>query len=164
MVYQVVPYAERFQQEIVDLILPIQQDEFDLPITIKDQPDLLSISSFYLKGNGNFWVAQKDDKIVGTIALIDFGDNQGALRKMFVHVDHRGKDKGVAQQLFDALLSWCTHKKTRELFLGTIDTMYAAHRFYVKNGFEELAKVELPDNFPIMRVDNKFFKLNVKPT
>jgi N-acetylglutamate synthase-like GNAT family acetyltransferase len=161
MTYQVTPYQEKHQRGVVDLILPIQQQEFNVPITIQDQPDLQSIVSFYMKGNGNFWVAVSQEQVVGTIALVDIGNDQAALRKMFVHRDHRGKEKGVAQLLFNTLASWCRQKAVKEVLLGTIDSMHAAHRFYSKNGFNEVLKADLPSNFPIMRVDNKFYKWNV---
>jgi N-acetylglutamate synthase-like GNAT family acetyltransferase len=162
MIYQVIPYQEKHQRGVVDLILPIQQQEFNVPITIQDQPDLQNILSFYVKGNGNFWVAVSQEQVVGTIALVDIGNDQVALRKMFVHQQHRGKQNGVAQMLFDTLSNWCKQRKVTEVFLGTIDSMLAAHRFYTKNGFEELTKMQLPENFPIMRVDNKFFRLKIK--
>ncbi len=161
MIYRVTSYQEKHQHGIVDLILPIQQKEFNVPITIADQPDLKDIPSFYQKDNGNFWVASHATEVVGTIALIDIGNDQVALRKMFVHRDHRGKEKRVAQLLFDALVTWSKQKKVREVFLGTIDSMLAAHRFYVRNGFIEILKTELPEKFPIMRVDNRFFKLKI---
>src|SRR5579863_3054276 len=137
MKYRVVEYGEKFQQAIVDLILPIQQLEFKVPITIRDQPDLQNIRSFYKKGNGNFWVVLYGDEVVGSIAQLDFGNDQVALRKMFVHRDHRGKEKGVAQLLLNELIKWCKQKNVKEIFLGTIDSMHAAHRFYEKNGFTE---------------------------
>ncbi|HVN38503.1 MAG TPA: GNAT family N-acetyltransferase, partial [Myxococcota bacterium] len=33
----------------------------------------------------------------------------------------------------------------------------AAHRFYAKNGFREIAKSDLPPSFPVMAVDDRFF-------
>ena len=48
------PYASKYQQEVVDLILHIQQQEYQIPITEKSQPDLFKIESFYQQGNGNF--------------------------------------------------------------------------------------------------------------
>jgi N-acetylglutamate synthase-like GNAT family acetyltransferase len=161
MTYQVIAYEEKYQQGIVDLILPIQQQEFNVPITIQDQPDLQNIISFYLKGNGSFWIAVSQEQVVGTIALVDIGKDQVALRKMFVHQDHRGKEKGVAQLLFDTLATWCKQKVVKEVLLGTIDSMHAAHRFYEKNGFSEVLTTDLPSNFPVMRVDNKFYKWKV---
>ena len=158
MEYRVVVYEEKYQDAIIDLILPIQQKEFNVPITIQDQPDLQNISASYQHGNGNFWVALSEDEVVGTIALIDFNNDRVALRKMFVHHRHRGKEHGVAQQLFNELKKWCRLKGVKEIFLGTIDTMHAAHRFYLKNNFKELSKADLPKSFPLVRVDNKFFQ------
>src|SRR5260221_7262370 len=161
MGYRVVEYEDRFQQEVIDLILPIQQKEFNVPVTIHDQPDLQNILAFYKKGNGNFWVALCEEEVVGTIGIIDFGDDQVALRKMFVQRDHRGKEKGVAQLLFNKLKEWCDQKRVREILLGTINSMYAAHRFYQTNGFTEVLKSGLPEKFPLMRVDNMFFKCSL---
>lgn len=161
MKYQVVEFEDQYQQAVIDLILPIQQNEFNVPVTIHDQPDLQHIPSFYKKGNGNFWVALGEGKVVGTIGQIDFGNDQVALRKMFVHRDHRGKENGVAQLLLNELKNWCRGKKVECIFLGTINSMHAAHRFYQKNGFTEVLKSELPETFPLMRVDNKFFKCHI---
>lgn len=33
-------FEEKYTQEVVDLILPIQRDEFNINISIEDQPDL----------------------------------------------------------------------------------------------------------------------------
>ncbi len=161
MSYCVVEYEDKYQQAVIDLILPIQQKEFNVPATIKDQPDLLNISSFYNKSKGNFWVALYDKEVVGTIALVDFSADQAALRKMFVHRDHRGKEKGVGQQLLDELKNWCRNKGVNKLFLGTFKSMHAAHRFYKKNGFAEIKKEELPSTFPLVHYDNMFFTCNL---
>jgi N-acetylglutamate synthase-like GNAT family acetyltransferase len=157
----VIAYEEKYQQGIVNLILPIQQQEFGVPITINDQPDLQSIPSFYQKDNGNFWVAVEEEKVVGTIALVDIGNSHVALRKMFVHKDFRGKEKGTAQALLNTLIEWARQKKLKAIFLGTIDTMKAAHRFYGKNGFVEIAQEQLPPTFPLMTVDNRFFRCEI---
>ena len=70
-------YQLEDQQGVLDLILPIQQKEFDIAITKEDQPDLCQVSSFYQTGKGNFWVAEDNGVVVGTIALIDIGEGQG---------------------------------------------------------------------------------------
>ena len=152
-------YKEWYEDEVAALILDIQQNEFKIPVTIDDQPDLLNIQDFYCKGKGNFWVAVDGEKVVGTIALIDIDNGQSALRKMFVHRDYRGKVKRVGQLLLDTVIIWCRQKEISEIYLGTIDILVAAQQFYLKNGFVEVEKKGLPLNFPVMRVDNRFFKL-----
>lgn len=155
-------YNIKYQQQVIDFILNIQQNEFNVAVTAKDQPDLLDVENFYCTNNGNFWIAFDDEKLIGTIALIDIGNNQSCLRKMFVHKDYRGKEKGIGQALLDELIAWCKLKNIDAIYLGTIDNMYAAHKFYSKNGFIEIDKTLLAQSFPVMKVDNKFFKLAIK--
>jgi N-acetylglutamate synthase-like GNAT family acetyltransferase len=100
---QIRTFQSQDTEQIVNLILTIQQVEFQVPITIQDQPDLLEIPNFYQQGNGNFWVAVQGDEVVGTIALIDCGRPIGAIRKMFVKKEFRGKELGIAQKLLDTL-------------------------------------------------------------
>ncbi len=158
---QIAVYRKQDEQEVIDLILPIQQNEFGVPVTIADQPDLLDVENFYFKGYGHFWVIRDGEKLVGTIALIDIGNRQSALRKMFVHKDHRGKEKGIGQQLLDHVILWCRKKGVGEIYLGTFDRLEAAQRFYIKNGFVAVEKQSLPASFPLMQVDNRFFKLSI---
>lgn len=146
------------QQEMIDLILSIQQNEFEIPITLEAQPDLKNITGFYQEGAGNFWVATIENKVVGTIALLDIGNCRGALRKMFVHKNFRGGEWGVGQQLLNRLLEWARQNNFNEIWLGTTEKFIAAQRFYEKNGFEEIGKHLLPKEFPIMEVDVKFYR------
>lgn len=142
-----------------NLIVEIQREEFQIPITIEQQPDLTNIKDYYQKGNGNFWVASIEDKIVGTISLLDIGNNQVALRKMFVAKDYRGKEFGTAKKLLDRAINHAKSSGVKEIYLGTTDKFLAAHRFYEKNGFVEITKNDLPVKFPIMVVDSKFYML-----
>jgi N-acetylglutamate synthase-like GNAT family acetyltransferase len=103
-------------------------------------------------------VAEADGQVVGTIGLLDIGNDQAALRKMFVTEAYRGRTYGVAHALLDALFSWAENKGLAEIFLGTTDKFLAAHRFYEKNGFVEIAKTELPPAFPVMSVDSRFYR------
>lgn len=78
---RIIPYESTFQEEVVDLIVHIQQKEYNVSITKEEQPDLLEIGTFYQRNHGNFWVATYDDKVVGTVALLDIENHQVALRK-----------------------------------------------------------------------------------
>ena len=151
------PYRPQDAEAVASVILPIQQGEFDIPITIDDQPDLRSIETFYQRGAGNFWVAHAGGQTVGTIALLDIGNGEAALRKMFVAAPYRGRELGVAQRLLESLLEWAQQQRIERIYLGTTAKFLAAHRFYEKNGFVEIAKTALPATFPVMTVDSKFY-------
>lgn len=123
-------YTDNYKNDVAELILSIQNAEFGIPITLALQPDLNDIPNFYQTNNGNFWIAKIDDEIIGTISLLDIGSGQGALRKMFVRKDYRGKEFGVGQKLLNTLLEWSRHKGITEIFLGTTAKFIAAKRFY----------------------------------
>lgn len=154
---QVIPFEESYGDEVIRLILNIQQNEFGVPITIHDQKDLLSIDAVYKKDKGNFWIALMDNQLVGTIALIDIENREGCLRKMFVRQDYRGKEYGVAMLLLNTLMDWAKQKNISAIYLGTTEVLKASHRFYEKNAFVLLPKESLPQNFPVMEVDTRFY-------
>ncbi|WP_017450523.1 GNAT family N-acetyltransferase [Herbaspirillum rubrisubalbicans] len=157
---EILAFAPQHAQGVVDLILPIQQQEFDIPITLEGQPDLKDIAGFYQKGLGNFWVALDAGKVVGSISLLDIGNQQVALRKMFVAASHRGKEHGTAVRLLEGALTWAREQGVRQVFLGTTAKFLAAHRFYEKNGFRLIEKSDLPAAFPVMVVDTRFYALD----
>ncbi|MCP1572846.1 GNAT family N-acetyltransferase [Herbaspirillum rubrisubalbicans] len=157
---EILAFAPQHAQGVVDLILPIQQQEFDIPITLEGQPDLKDIAGFYQKGLGNFWVALDAGKVVGSISLLDIGNQQVALRKMFVAASHRGKEHGTAVRLLEGALAWAREQGVRQVFLGTTAKFLAAHRFYEKNGFRLIEKTDLPAAFPVMTVDTRFYALD----
>jgi len=152
------PFAPADTSGVAAVIVPIQQSEFGIAVTLDDQPDLSGIPGFYQRGNGNFWVAEAGGRIVGTIGLLDIGNGEAALRKMFVAAPFRGKEHGVARRLLDELVAWSAAKAISVIYLGTTDKFLAAHRFYEKSGFGEILRSELPRDFPVMAVDSKFYR------
>ena len=98
-------FAEGDMQGVIDVILPIQREEFEIPITAADQPDLRDIPGFYQVGKGDFWVAKVSCTGVGTIGLKDMDEGQAAIPKMFVVNEWRGREFGVAAALLQGLLA-----------------------------------------------------------
>lgn len=157
MSIRIVPYSNQFAPGVRDLIVPIQQDEYGIEITYDDQPDLHDIPAFYRKGCGDFWIALHNGEVIGSIALVDIGNGQAALRKMFVKKAYRGAGHGVAKGLLDTLLEHARRTEVREVYLGTTSKFLAAHRFYEKSGFDLVEESDLPKTFPRMAVDTRFY-------
>lgn len=155
-------YSNEYQAQVVDLILDIQQQEYNIKITKDDQPDLFTIEEFYQNGNGNFWVALDGDKVVGTISLLDIGNQEVALRKMFVDKEYRGSKYKTASLLLNNAIKWAKEMSIKAIYLGTTPQFLAAHRFYEKNGFKSVEVTDLPEKFPVMKVDKKFYKYSVE--
>ncbi|MCX2451603.1 GNAT family N-acetyltransferase [Pedobacter sp. PLR] len=162
MEVQIVQIKNESAAAIIDLVLPIQQIEFNVAITLSDQPDLLDIDNIYYKNGGAFWGAKAEDKLLGTIAMIKFSDNAVALRKMFVKKEFRGKEFGIAQHLLENLMIHCKNNGIDHLYLGTVPVLQAALRFYERNGFRKMEKTDLPAQFPLMGGDSVFYQLSLK--
>ena len=158
---KVVEYEEVHKVDIVEMILEIQNNEFGISITSEQQPDLHDIKNFYQTGCGNFWVALDGERVVGTASLIDIGNRQAALRKMFVQKAYRGQEYQTAGNLLSTLFDWSESKSINEIYLGTTSKFLAAHRFYEKNRFMEIPKSKLPGGFPVMEVDTKFYMITL---
>ncbi|ANH83927.1 GNAT family acetyltransferase [Niabella ginsenosidivorans] len=149
-------------KEIIDLVISIQQEELHLPVTLEGQPDLFDIETCYIQTGGNFWGAFINGQLIGTIGLLQASEQTGVIRKMFVRKAFRGSGYGIAQALLNTLISYCRAKGLQTLYLGTIDVLKAAHRFYEKSGFTRVDVTELPSCFPRMMADNTFYYLALK--
>lgn len=141
------------------MVLAIQTREFGLPATFEGQPDLIDPAGFFRKGAGEFWVAREaDGAIAGSIGLVEFLPGRGAVRKMFVRADRRGREFGLAQTLLETLIAHARREGIRSLTSGTTELFKAAHRFYERNGFVGIPETALPPDFPRMKVDTKFYR------
>ena len=81
MEIEIRPLVNADCKAVIDLILPIQQIEFKVPVTLEDQPDLQDIEAYYRSTGGDFWGAFIGDRLAGTIALISTGHQAGTIRK-----------------------------------------------------------------------------------
>lgn len=161
MAVDIVAFDEINGDALRQMIITIQRDEFNIEITLDDQPDLSDIEGYYCKGKGGFWIAKAGNEVVGSVALIDIGNCQVALRKMFVKEAFRGKKFGVAQRLLDHVFAYAAIEGIVEILLGTTDKFKAAHRFYEKNAFDLVDIADLPDAFPRMAVDTRFYSKSI---
>lgn len=152
----IIPFEEKYNQAVIDLIMAIQQDEFDLPISIEEQPDLLNIKASYQDKKGEFWIDLDDKKrVVGCIGLVSLSDSNVALKKMFVASNCRGS--GLGRQLIKTFMIYCQKHDKKAIYLGTTSVFSTAQRFYQNLGFKEISKPELPSDFPLLDVDNRHY-------
>jgi len=158
---EIIQYHNQYQQQVIDLILGIQQGEFNIPLTLTDQPDLEQIEDYYLVRNGNFYIAKDRDHIIGTIGALDIGNQSLALRKMFVDSKYRGSDKRISITLLKTMIDYARSRNIQFIYLGTTEAFKAAHRFYEKNNFHAITPTDLPFNFPKVKVDTRYYRLDL---
>lgn len=156
----IIRYEDSYQEELIKLILTIQQEEFGLDIGLEQQLDLLQIGKHYQENGGQFWLARVDGKVVGSIALIALENGRAALKKMFVAKDYR--KTGLGRQLVNTLVDFCKEEGIEEVYLGTTQRFVSAQRFYRNYGFEKILKGSLPNDFPLLDVDDTFYVYKVR--
>jgi N-acetylglutamate synthase-like GNAT family acetyltransferase len=161
MSFRIQPFEPKYQSEVIALIEQIQVGEFNLPIEEGQRNELQSISNSFQKDKGNYWIALFNEKVIGTIAVIDIGHQAFELRDVFLDKEYRGSLTGFAKKLLDTVLVWSKDHNVNTIYLGTTLFFRAAHRFYEKHGFREIARKNMPPYCQPMDCDEKFYRLDL---
>lgn len=153
--------SRTLRKQIIRMIENIQKIEYSLPVGDEINNCILKAEQeFYFNHSCNFWYAADDaGEIIGSIGLKKIGSNKSEIKKFFVHEKYRGK--GISQKLLITLVKASIKHQIKYLYLGTVDTLHAAHRFYEKNGFEQISVDELPKQFEKCPIDKIFYRVVV---
>ncbi|MBI2971649.1 MAG: GNAT family N-acetyltransferase [Candidatus Aenigmarchaeota archaeon] len=151
---KIIEYNDLYKAQTKKFILRILIEEFGLDTF--ERPDLDAIRSVYQEGGSNFWIAVENNKVIGSVAIINYGNKRGYLKRMYVDKEYRGS--GLAKRLLGTAVKYARASGIKVIFLGTIEGMGAANKFYKKNGFERIEK--LPDDLPGFG-DTIFYKLTL---
>lgn len=142
---RIIEFQEKYQNQVIELILKIQNDEYRIDLGIEEQLDLLNINSDYMTNGGNFWLSvDGDDKVIGTIALQKATNSVAVLKKFFVDSRFRGSSFGIGADLYESLLSYAKKSGFKHIILDTPAVATRSHNFYRKAGFRLIDKENLP--------------------
>lgn len=75
-------YEDKYQDEVIRLVLSCQNDGTRPIVSIADQPELLNINQEYFTNGGYFWIASENNKLVGTIGLIELWKRYWNIKKI----------------------------------------------------------------------------------
>ncbi|MCM1263611.1 MAG: GNAT family N-acetyltransferase [Butyrivibrio sp.] len=139
---KIITYQKEYKQQIIDLILHIQNDETGINLSLQEQPDLLDIPRYYEKDGGEFWLALEDNKVIGTLALMNKGNGNGVLKKGFVDIAYR--KNGILTKLYEVLLNYAKKQNMKLLMFDTPSVATNCHSFFEKRGYVQINKNEQP--------------------
>lgn len=156
-------FNEKYQTQVEEMVLGIQNGEFNLGLTAQRQPDLHNLKAFYNDRGNWLWIATNyKDEVVGSIGLEKLNDEQAVLRKMFIKQEYRGKKLSLAQRLFEILIIEARKQNFKEILLDTPLVTHAAHRFYERNGFEIISNDSVPENYILPKgINLKIYRLTL---
>lgn len=149
---QIIAYADQYKVQTINFILSILENEFGY--TNIERPDLYDIPNIYQQNGGNFWIAILNNKIIGTIAIQNYENGRGFLKRMYVKKELR--KKGIGQELINILLKFAKNSGYKIIYTSTVEEFISARNFYNKNGFIEINN--LPDDLDAPG-DNIFLEL-----
>ena len=131
----IIEYSDKYKEEVVKLVNEIYENELEHHSN-SGRPDLHIIPEMYQRGASNFWVAIENERLVGTIALLDEGEQRGSMHRFCV--DKNFRKKGIGAQLFSALKKFAEYNGYKRIFLSTWEDKGEQHKFYAKNGFRKI--------------------------
>ncbi len=128
---QIIPFTEKYRDDVIKLILDIWAVEFGYPDIAR--PDIYSVAETY-QGDvrSNFWVALMDGEFVGTVALKSHGE-EGYLKRLAVAKGFRGR--GIGERLLETLLDFARGCEYKTIYAGINPENTFAIKFYEKHGF-----------------------------
>ncbi len=148
---RILPFQVEHQNDI-NLMMGSIALEFEEPIFAENSKKIIDIFSI---PNNQFWVAIDSNRIVGTIGMVKLTNENIVLKSMFVDKMYRGQ--GISNLLLETLVNCAVQDKYKQIFLGTMTQFLAGQRFYEKTGFERCTKTDLPNDFPINKLDTIFY-------
>jgi len=80
------------------------------------------------------WLAETNDRIIGSITIVGHSKLEAQLRWFLVHSDYRGL--GIGRKLLKEALRFCKECGYETVFLWTTSELNAAHHLYTGVGFK----------------------------
>ncbi len=104
--------------------------------------DVLQVEKFYQNIGGEFWVIERQGKILGTSAYypIPRGNKAVEIRKMYLLPEVRSK--GLGKFLLKELENRIAECKFQEIWIETVTVLQEAVKLYESNGYQLTTGVE----------------------
>ena len=125
------------------LIEKIMGGEFSKESVAYRYQDLDNPLEHYGGNREVFLVAEKDGKIMGTVAIKEDGPDVALLRRIFVDGSFRGQ--GFGEALLKKAMEFCFENNYKNVTFRGTDKMQTALKLCLKNGFEEEDIAEVDD-------------------
>jgi GNAT superfamily N-acetyltransferase len=108
---------------------------FDVSFETQVGRELSDFISRFEDDRDGFWVATKDGKFAGAVAIDgQMADTEGARLRWFI-VSPELQNVGVGKKLISKAVEFCRKKKFPKVFLWTFEGLDAARRLYEREYF-----------------------------
>jgi ribosomal protein S18 acetylase RimI-like enzyme len=84
------------------------------------------------------WIAEQNETIIGSIAIVEHSRDEAQLRWLLLHPDFRGL--GLGRSFITSAIEFAQAQDYTSIFLWTVQDLTAAAKLYRDSGFEKTAK------------------------
>lgn len=151
---KIVEYKDRYKEKVVDLLVEIILNEFNMNENVEDIKNFDYNS--YKNGGGNLWLAiDENDNVIATSAIqVNNEKNEAKLVRVYLNMEYRGT--GIATEMLNMAIEFVKSINFNRIILGTYKKLERAVKFYEKNGFKEIYTDIIDDDLA------KFYALDLK--
>lgn len=90
-------------------------------------------------GKNRLWLAENDDRIIGSIAIVGHTHAEAQLRWFLVDPDYRGG--GIGSGLLRTALQFCRERRYSTIFLWSTSDLTVARLLYTREGFRKTREI-----------------------
>ncbi|WP_159104318.1 GNAT family N-acetyltransferase [Sneathiella glossodoripedis] len=98
----------------------------------QEEPQLNYIASYFKEKNGQFWVAETQKRIVGSVGYTYL---DGIFELKHLYVDSETRRQGIASRLCDLVEAAAIERKAEAIILWTDTRFHQAHSLYELRGY-----------------------------
>lgn len=114
-------------------------DEYGFILDAMDYDlDLRDIPGQYLRRGGQFWVAEVDGEVVGTVGVRPSAPDVAELRRLYLLAERRGL--GLGRRLIEIVIDWARSHGYPTVELWSDVLFERAHVLYEAAGFERVGE------------------------
>jgi putative acetyltransferase len=117
---------------------PQMRDAFEAYIARSLAEEMDRVAAYYGERGGGFWVALREDKVVGMFGLEPAAPDAMELRRMYV--GPAARRAGIARLMLQFAEAECRRRDMRRLELSTSELQPAALELYRRAGFRLLGE------------------------
>ena len=130
--FEIVKFTRSDEEKVLDLWRYVCLEEHNFT----DWKDYLNET--HSEEYVGFWVAKRDEKILGTIAISENEDGSVELKRLYTDPEARGS--GTAGALLQVIYDYGKENNIKKISLETYERFGRAVNFYIKNGFVETGR------------------------
>ncbi len=122
------------------------------------EADLVDVQSTYQDAGGEFWVADDEGVIAGSVGVLPHEGDLCELKRLYI--GHAYRRRGLATRLLATARGWAIANGFRRMVLWSDVLLTAAHALYLKKGFRPAAQTRAVDPTNPTSVE-RFFEIDL---